>query len=350
MPRSESIILSCDDFIPISRLEILSLLWCGSCSFLINTDLLTGVSIWVFFILANSVSNGSETYLASTQCNFTLDFNYVDTFFHQPDQSTQDLQYNAIVFSASGLSNSLYYLEMSADLTNTSYFTFDYAIYTADIPDNATSTSTASSASEIVGPSASSTRASGSAEDRPHSLSSSRKLGTIIACVVVVVLIGASILGMRRFGQKQKASIKPAIAFFHQEPSHGNGDDVAISNSHILSEFITGLVPVRREYHSLHPHSVTNRDEVRAERQREIDQRLQIVQQEMHNFNSRQNTMRRRPGSLLSEARGQAETEQELEGVREQMRRFRTQIEHLRMDRSSDWAQGLSDEPPPAYY
>jgi len=60
--------------------------------------------------------------------------------------------------------------------------------------------------------------------------------------------------------------------------------------------------------------------------------------------------MRRRPGSLSSEARGQAETEQELEGVREQMRRFRTQIEHLQMDRSSDWAQGLSDEPPPAYY
>jgi len=130
--RFESITLSCGDYIRISRLEILSLLWCGSCSFLINTDLLTGVSIWVFFILANSVSDGSETYLASTQCNFSLDFNYVDTFFHQPDESTQDLQYNAIVFSASGLSNSLHYLEMSANLTNTSYFTFDYAIYTYD--------------------------------------------------------------------------------------------------------------------------------------------------------------------------------------------------------------------------
>ena len=56
--------------------------------------------------------------------------------------------------------------------------------------------------------------------------------------------------------------------------------------------------------------------------------------------------MRSGPGSSTSDAQG---TENEMETMREQIRQLRTQIEHLQSERSSDWALGLSDNPPPAY-
>jgi hypothetical protein len=107
----------------------------------------------------------------------------------------------------------------------------------------------------------------------------------------------------------------------------------------------TTLTPVRRGFHS------KSRDELRTVRQLEINQRLQVAQQEMDSLARRQTMPTSSgPGSTSSSsgARGR-ETEHEMETMREQIRQLRAQIEHLQTERSSDWAQGLSDEPPPAY-
>ena len=83
----------------------------------------------------------------------------------------------------------------------------------------------------------------------------------------------------------------------------------------------------------------------------DINQRLQNAQLEIRNLTSRQ-TMHSGPGSSVSDAGRQEtgqETGHEMETMREQIRHLTSQIEQLQSERTSDWAQGLSDEPPPAY-
>ena len=190
---------------------------------------------------------------------------------------------------------------------------------------------------------------------------------------LVVVLIQ-----FQRLKRKQKGSIESTVAAFDQQPLPGRShrDDAAKSNANLLfnqsptysensgSRTLQGhdfslasgpaaRVPVRREYQSSHAHSTTlTRDELCAVRQMEIDQRLQTAQQEMHNLTSRQSGVgngHRLGSSLSSEVRRQ-EMEHEMASMNEQIRQLETQIEQLQMERSSDWAQGFSDEPPPAYH
>jgi hypothetical protein len=53
------------------------------------------------------------------------------SFNSVPDTSTHNLQYNATVFSTSGLSNTQHTLVIStSDYPNSTYLNFDYAIYT----------------------------------------------------------------------------------------------------------------------------------------------------------------------------------------------------------------------------
>ena len=119
-------------------------------------------------------------------------------------------------------------------------------------------------------------------------------------------------------------------------------------SSNLASE-VTLLVPVRRDNQPppAHPHSTKSRDELRAVRQMEINQRLQNAQREMYDLTSRE-SMRSGPGSSTSDV-GRQGAEHEMETMRESIRQLRTQIEQLQSERSSDWALGLSDNPPPAY-
>ena len=128
---------------------------------------------------------------------------------------------------------------------------------------------------------------------------------------------------------------------FNDQQSH-----IRSPSSNLASE-VTLLVPARRDNQplSVHPHSTKSRDELRALRQTEINRRLQNAQHEIYNLTSRQ-SMRSGPGSSTSDAQG---TENEMETMREQIRQLKTQIEQLQSERSSDWALGLSDNPPPAY-
>jgi uncharacterized coiled-coil protein SlyX len=195
------------------------------------------------------------------------------------------------------------------------------------------------------------------------------------------VLVGVFIL-FRRLQKKQKTHTQQPISAFNQQPPQGYRGDPAMSNPHLpwqnsggtdpsqglmssstgafhdqqshfrspssdLGSDATTLLPVRREFQPLHAHSTKSRDELRTVRQMDINQRLQNAQLEIRNLTSRQ-TMHSGPGSSVSDV-GRQETGHEMETMREQIRHLTSQIEQLQSERTSDWAQGLSDEPPPAY-
>ncbi len=149
--------------------------------------------------------------------------------------------------------------------------------------------------------------------------------------------------------------IEPVVASFVQQPLQGYRDDVAmrqtsINNENPHSSGSAPLVPVRREFQL--PQALNTkdrgRDELRALRQMEIDMRLQTAQREMQNLTSRQ-TIQSEPGSSSGEAERE-ESGREMETIHEHIRQLRAQISQLQMERSSDWAQGLTDEPPPPYH
>ncbi|KAG5653536.1 hypothetical protein H0H81_012477 [Sphagnurus paluster] len=81
------------------------------------------------------------------------------------------------------------------------------------------------------------------------------------------------------------------------------------------------------------------REAVREQRQQEIDQRLHDVKIEMHQLNTQKSS--RELSSDLSP--------REIVEMRQQMREMREQIEYFQAQQQSEWAQGLSDEPPPGY-
>ena len=75
--------------------------------------------------------------------------------------------------------------------------------------------------------------------------------------------------------------------------------------------------------------------------------RLQTAQREMQNLASRQAAQSEPGSSSEVEREGSGP---EMEAIHEQIRQLRAQISQLQMERSSNWAQGLTDEPPPPYY
>jgi hypothetical protein len=200
--------------------------------------------------------------------------------------------------------------------------------------------------------------------------SSNGRLGIIIGCVFggigLITLVAVLILQFQRFGQKRRGPVELVLATsFNRPPHQSNRDVVTVSNNDppwqnsiynpnpgsLASESAT-LVPFPPDCQPLHVQSPKNRDELRAVRQMEINQRLQTAQQEIQNLASRQSAVSSEPGlvsSSSSEVRRQG-AEREMDAMREQIRQINTQMEQLQMQLSSDWAQGLTDEPPPAYY
>ncbi|KAF8326944.1 hypothetical protein F5887DRAFT_1192482 [Amanita rubescens] len=343
----------------------------------------TGISIWVFFIIANTqnpdaselagpVAVGNVSIPFNTACNFTLDGNDMGPFFHQTN-GTPAIQYNASVFNATGLDNSQHELVIWTKGVNQTNLIFDYAIYTADIPDNATS-------STLIGSSSTRTIAHPTQTAKTYISSSNRKLKIAIGCAFgglgFIALLVALAFRFRRSRRSQKVVIEPILTTsFNRQLLVGGSDGVKTSNTtdlqqqnsasqnenpgpsegimpnqhgivHSHSFDSTGrLVPFRQFQSSLAPNR-KGQDGLRAMRQMEINQHLQTAQQEMQDLTPRQSAMR---SETSSDVIGQ-ETDREMEVMREQIHRLNTRMEHLHMQLSSDLAQGLSDEPPPTYY
>ncbi|KAF5330548.1 hypothetical protein D9619_005238 [Psilocybe cf. subviscida] len=89
-----------------------------------------GTAIYVFFILANSAPPGITTL---TAVNFTLDEQPPVSKLHAPSVLTSDFEFNAMLWSQTGLPATQHTLVVSTSgVDNDVYVNFDYAIYTHD--------------------------------------------------------------------------------------------------------------------------------------------------------------------------------------------------------------------------
>ncbi|KAF8334498.1 hypothetical protein F5887DRAFT_892651 [Amanita rubescens] len=337
----------------------------------------TGVAIWIFFILqnANDVPSGITS---NTACNFTLDGLLVHTYYSpQPSEIAPGYQYNVSAYSSQNLRNDKHTLVISTnDYPINVYLNFDYAIYTyvysviapsalrADNTTSSTSAPSSAGSTTTSAPSSTSsvTGTSGSAAAHNSSSNNLNNVGIIVGCVLGGLALVATLILFRRSRIKRKRPIEPIVASFNQQPLQGYRDDVmsnlhsvpgqaSIVTSYDLASGSVPLVPVRRELPQASGNTLKDRDrdELRALRQMEIDMRLRTAQREMQNLASRQ-TMQCEP--VRSSSREVLEREgsgREMEDIHRQIRRLRARISQLQMERSSDWAQGLTDEPPPPY-
>lgn len=115
--------------------------------------------------------------------------------------------------------------------------------------------------------------------------------------------------------------------------------------------------------------TTASREDIRRQRQQELDEQLRTVQEEINFLTSdisgqkpgrhqsirRQRTQNRgqtQEGdgvrNIASED-GAEDEDMSMEEMREQLRTMKNQISHLREQQRSAWAQGLSDDPPPGY-
>jgi hypothetical protein len=241
-----------------------------------------------------------------------------------------------------------------------------------NVPDNVTSSNPGYSPTGVTG----GIVGTSSTPSAAHSNSSSNSksgviIGSVLGSIAFVGIVALLIFFRRRLGKKGGPS-EPIVTSFNQQSPQSYLDDVQMRGSHLpwQGSIDTGnlgliasydqrshirspssdvasestMLPIRRE---LFTHSTKNRDELRAVRQMEINLRLQSAQQEMQNLTSRQLM---NGGPNTSSEYGRQETEHEMGTMREQIREIRSQIEQLQVERSSDWAQGLSNQPPPAYH
>ncbi|TFK22987.1 hypothetical protein FA15DRAFT_495689 [Coprinopsis marcescibilis] len=86
----------------------------------------------------------------------------------------------------------------------------------------------------------------------------------------------------------------------------------------------------------------SKRSEIARERQEELSRRLRSVEREMQIINRNILPSERAPSVAPPRSMTMAEMQQ-------QMRRMQDEIETLRANQGSDWAAGLTDEPPPGY-
>lgn len=105
------------------------------------------------------------------------------------------------------------------------------------------------------------------------------------------------------------------------------------------------LSPVEQPAANPYPNAVTNpqQDRVRQARQAEIGARLQTVEQEMNDLKRGRSARRQRV------IQNNSAQDDEIADMREEMRRMQEEIMLLRSNQTSEWAQGLTDEPPPGY-
>ncbi|KAJ2915242.1 hypothetical protein MD484_g5185, partial [Candolleomyces efflorescens] len=87
-----------------------------------------GTAIYVFFILANHVDNPDVP--TRTECNFLLNNEAAVRYIHTPDQTTNELVYNAPVYNRTNLPQREHILDIVVEGYDYDvYINFDYAIY-----------------------------------------------------------------------------------------------------------------------------------------------------------------------------------------------------------------------------
>ncbi|KAI0778910.1 hypothetical protein BD413DRAFT_446081, partial [Trametes elegans] len=91
----------------------------------------TGTAVYVFNILLPDRTNA---YTSTTALTFSMDGEAVGTNFehnpHSTEEGLTEIEYNALVFSQGGLSNTQHRLEVTAVEDDSSIILLDYIVYT----------------------------------------------------------------------------------------------------------------------------------------------------------------------------------------------------------------------------
>lgn len=96
-----------------------------------NTICFTGTAIYVFFILANNPGPQHPFTITETAANFTLDNEPPVLFQHVPNNLTEEMLYNQLVFQQTNLESTQHLLIISVSgIQRPVWVNFDYAIYT----------------------------------------------------------------------------------------------------------------------------------------------------------------------------------------------------------------------------
>lgn len=345
----------------------------------------TGTAIYVFFTLVNYQGDGITVL---TSANFSVDGEPPTTFTYTPNMTSNAVLYKSLVFSQTGLPNTLHKLNISTTGNISMYLNFDYAIYTADDDTVLVSSSTTSVSTSTTFLTQNSQ--TGSSVRKSTTANGARTLvgaivggiaGGIAIFVFVIFLLSywhrrrnpdglqkdggngdpASLIRSFNIGRGPPAVSAPRIAQFRSEirsktpivtpqlsnsgqggaePSQRYGSHGKLNTTDVVSN---GML--RRGHDNSRPNTrELTREEVRHERQEELDYRLRMVQREMEQVTEstlasrRQQTLRHtgEEGLLVSD-------------MRREIMLMTEQISLLRAQQRSAWALGLSDDPPPGY-
>ncbi|KAG6915336.1 hypothetical protein DXG01_012108 [Tephrocybe rancida] len=320
-----------------------------------------GTAIYVYFILANNVAPQVTT---ETLANFTLDGQLVSTFNHIPSNSP-DYQFNSLVFSKDGLSNVQHTLSISTTGNRHLYTNFDYAHYTfvhtltflqAQFDDTPVSSSSSTSSTS---PTTTSPTTTATPPTKAQPVPVGAIAGGVIGGVLLLLVALLIFLCLRR----RKQRIIPS--------TYAEGTDEAFSIDgfssttgpstpflHPTQGFVATSIPPRARPETLPPPYSDNGtldEETRSEsmarlRQAQIDRQIRSLTTEMQMLAGvdppKDRPVRIRPS--LSFSRSRRETN-EMSQMQQQVDTMRAEIDYLQAQLQSDWARGLSNEPPPSY-
>ncbi|KAG6817766.1 hypothetical protein H0H87_003174 [Tephrocybe sp. NHM501043] len=311
-----------------------------------------GTAVYVYFILANNVGPGITT---ESLADFILDGEVISTFHHNPTNSSA-YEFNSLVFSKDGLANINHTLLIkTSGVDRHIYNNFDYATYTFDDTPTAPN-STTPSRSATSTPMVSQTTTAVSSPSQ-----SSVPVGAIAGGVVggVVILIGTIfiLLFLRRRRHRVSTSGVPDESFSIDvdgfPPSANRQDTPLMTNFAESMPSRPGPRPqtLPPPYTDSTVSDTTGSESTGQRRQAEIDHRIRDLTREMQvlggvDVSSKERGYRVQPSlSFYRSSRRQRDVAR----LQEEVNAMRGEIEYLQAQLNSDWARGLSNEPPPSY-
>ncbi|KAJ4487572.1 hypothetical protein J3R30DRAFT_813810 [Lentinula aciculospora] len=346
----------------------------------------TGTAIYIFFILANNADPGIS---ASTAANFTLDGNIVSTFTHSPNSSSSAPNFyfndSALAFSRTGMKNISHQMVISTSGLNSNYYlNFDYALYTFQRLDTSTSTSSSSSSSP------SGTESSSPSQSDSKGVSAGAIAGGIVGGAAAVAIIAAIWFFCQRRKKKEayeydddpnivlQREIDPFI--LPPVPLSTVDSTLPDSSSRSASSFRTSTAllkrtatgtseAVPRTSSTIPPLPLDSKSAIRRQRQQELERQMQQISDEIKDLQieaAERNggsgsgsdglTMSSTLGSPSNVSRSRSlrtprspDGKEDVSQLKAQIQAMSEHIAYLQDQQNSEWAQGLSDEPPPGY-
>ncbi|TFK21302.1 hypothetical protein FA15DRAFT_672689 [Coprinopsis marcescibilis] len=326
---------------------------------LVSIDLaFEGTAIDVYFVLVNELLRGTVV----TELNITLDSRENTSFTYTPDRPSATFEYDRNVFSSGQLPNGNHTLVISTG----SFVIFDYATYTYDddplaghsttpgVPDNRTTPS-------FPDPSDAASTAS-SSQSTPVGAIVGGVVGGIAAICAVSLLV-VFLLRRRKHRDRvvyeaglrtevDRASAGPPQPSFREqavptsEPHFGAypiGGPYTVTDDSTLS----GSAPAFMS--GPPPSSSPKQERLRQERREELERQLGSIEQDIRALYGNGDNREARSRENIRAAQEDGGMTNRVEQMTEQIRTLQEQMLVLKQNLRSDWAQGLTDDPPPGY-